>query len=99
MSKNDICVIFNHYILYLYPSENSQYSYVGKFGLALCGNDQESLYRIILYTAKNQTICSATITENFPFLVSCLKIFLFFHLLSTIILSIVSTKELLPYSG
>ncbi|XP_027198926.2 uncharacterized protein LOC113793143 [Dermatophagoides pteronyssinus] len=52
----------------VYKFENSQYSYVGKFGLALCGNDQESLYRIILYTAKNQTICSATITENFPFL-------------------------------
>ncbi|OTF82005.1 hypothetical protein BLA29_009122, partial [Euroglyphus maynei] len=52
----------------VYKFENSQYSYVGKFGLALCGNDRESSYRIILYTAKNQPICSATITENFPFL-------------------------------
>lgn len=52
----------------VYKFENSQYSYVGKFGLALCGNEQESLYRIILYTAKNQPICSATISENFPFL-------------------------------
>ncbi|KAH9396358.1 FK506-binding protein 15 [Tyrophagus putrescentiae] len=58
----------------VYKLDQGKYVYVGKLGIALMGpsspaSNSESIttFRLILYTAKNQPIAGATITEKFKF--------------------------------
>jgi FK506-binding protein 15 len=51
-------------------SENGKYSSQGKLGSALLGNHDSCIYKLILYTGKQQHITYASINENFKFIVS-----------------------------